>query len=53
MAKDKEWKPTNKKGTEGKEMERQRGGAGGSGGERRGKETVMVVDRVGFTTGSW
>lgn len=45
MAKDREWKPQNKMGTEWKEMERQHGGAGG--------ETVMVVDRVGFTTGSW
>ncbi len=48
MAKDKEWKPMNKMGTELKEMERQCGKA-----ERRGNETVMVVDRVGFTTGSW
>lgn len=29
------------------------GKAGGSGGERRGNETVMVVDSVEFTTGSW
>lgn len=53
MAKDREWKPENKMGTEWKEMERQCGIAGGSGGEQRRNEIVMVVDRTGFTTGSW
>lgn len=49
-AKDKEWKPENKMGTEWTEMERRRGEAGRA---QRRNETVMVVDRVGFTTGSW
>lgn len=33
-------------------MKRQCGKAGGSNEEHREKETVMIVDRVGFTTGS-
>lgn len=49
----KRWKPKNYVGTEWMGMERQCGKAGGSNRERRGKETVMIVDRVGFTTGSW
>lgn len=53
MAKDKEWKPKNTMGTGWKEMGRRCGKAGGSSGEQRGNETVIEVDRVGFTTGSW
>lgn len=52
MAKDKERKPKNKMGTEWRKKGGQCGKAGGSGEEHRGNETVMVVDRVEFTTGS-
>lgn len=53
MAKDKERKPKNEMGTEWKKMGGQCGKAGGNGGEQGGNETVMVVDRLEFTTGSW
>lgn len=53
LAKDKERKPKNEMGTEWKKMGGQCGKAGGNGGEQGGNETVMVVDRLEFTTGSW
>lgn len=52
--KNSEWKLESEKlGTEWSETEGRYGEGGGSGGEPSGNKTVMVVDRGGFTPGSW
>lgn len=49
----KRWGPGRRWGQSGRRWVGSAVKRGGNLGERRGRETVMVVDRLEFTTGSW